>query len=115
MVRLREYVGDVSRSLFAVVPALEEHFGQLHRVGGPTRVYAVDGGEEGAIYMMANGVSALGFGVRDNLVTTIYYWQAFDLDRAPEYSLDLPAGDFYAMAPVIVEMINSQQEGARPL
>lgn len=108
---LKEYVGDMSRSLSAVVDSLESTFGRMFRVGGPDRVYDVDG-EYGAIYTVGTNGSAMGLAWKQNqIVDTLYWWDTFDFGN-PDYAIDLPQGiDIERIIPAIQHAIKTKHLG----
>lgn|ERR1019366_1932628 len=108
---LKEYIGDLSRSLPAVVDSLKSAFGPMYRVGGDGRVYTV-GNQFAAIYVV-NQESAIGLAWRkDQMVETIYWWDEFDFED-PDYELDLPQGvDVERIVPLIKQSIVTKTMGA---
>lgn len=110
---LREFVENNARSIDFVKAQLESVFGTLYRVGGEDRIYKIDGTTQtAAIYMMGDGVTALGLAWTASRIQTIYFWDSFNPDTCPDYAVDLPNdGDITDMLPTIAHMINTKTLG----
>ena len=108
---LYEYVGDMSRSLPAMVDSLESAFGPMYRIGGDGRVYTI-GGQFAAIYVV-NKESAIGLAwTKNQMVESIYWWDEFDFSKEPNYELDIPQGiDIERIVPQIKHSIQSKAMG----
>lgn len=109
---LMEYVGDMSRSLPAMVTSLEQIFGKMYQVGGKNRIYEISDGKSGTIYTFGKGGSAIGLGWKNNkMVDTIYWWDRFDFGMS-DYELSLPEGiDVEKILPQIKNSIQQKQLG----
>lgn len=107
---LREYVGDLTRSLPAVVDSMKSIFGPMYRVGGDDRVYAI-GNQFAAIYVV-HETSAIGLAwKKDQMVDSIYWWDEFNFED-PDYELDLPQGvDVESILPQIQQSIQMKHVG----
>jgi hypothetical protein len=108
---LKEYVGDLSRSLPAVVDSMKSIFGPMYRVGGDDRVYSI-GNQFAAIYVVSE-TSAIGLAwKKDQMIESIYWWDEFNFED-PDYELDLPQGvDVENILPQIHQSIQMKHVGA---
>ncbi len=115
MSRLREYLGDMDKSLVAVTEMLKEHFGEMDRVGGERRIYEVEGeGKHGVIFVIRNTLAGIGLCWRQpDRIETIHYWNpTFNPLASPDYALDLPPeGDVSRMMPAIIQALEHQRMG----
>jgi hypothetical protein len=115
MKRLREYTGDLDRSLLSVVDDLSSYFGKMERVGG-NRVYDISNEKKKGVIFLLHNLSAIGLGWNNpnQIVSTIYYWNApFDPDSFPNYAIDLPndVNNIHNIMPDIVSAIKNQKTG----
>jgi hypothetical protein len=110
IIQLTEFV-STSTSPPIVIPALEAVFGKLQRVGGNERVYQISGEGLGTVYTCGT-VSGIGLCMDGGSVSTIYYWAVLNLDKEPDYAIDIPAdADFSKLSKTIYAMVSAQSEG----
>jgi len=116
---LKEFLNTSVLNVNTVVAHLEHLLGQkLYRVGGPTRVYDIDGGGHGAVFVIGT-TSMMAVGIawpnRSAGVRSIYVWHDFSINKAPPYCIDLPNVDFELIAPTVVSLIHHPQYGKIPV
>lgn len=65
----------------------------LSQMGG-NRVYELDGGLMGVVYLINRTMRAVGLTIdpQAGRLIRVGVWNSFDLDRAPDYEIDIPAG-----------------------
>lgn len=93
--RLIEFQGHSSRQPEAVAGALQSQLGRLVRVGGGKRLYQVgDTDQYAAVYLIDGSTRAFALAWSHALkavgVQTVYVWQKFDINKEPDFALDLP-------------------------
>jgi hypothetical protein len=112
-----ELHGDTTRVLPNVVNSLQKKLGKLERVGGSRRVYMLDGGYKGVIYLLAGTTKAVAFvwpaSASGLFVSAIFVWNSFDVNLSPDYALDLPQeGSLDGMIDSIAEWVMHPTVGA---
>lgn len=103
-------VDQSSLSFSNVVSVLGKRLGTLQRVGGPRRVYTVDGAQAACFVIPRTGVG-IGIAWRSNAVSTIYMWKAFSINKSPDYAIDLPNVSFDILIDPIVKLLRSPRIG----
>ena len=110
---LKEFRALSQPSLEALTMAFAK-LGKLYRIGGPARVYQIEGeNQKGVIFSINDSLMAIGFGwsASPSHIETVYWWNDFSF-QAPDYAVDLPeSGDITVMVPKIIEMIKGRQLG----
>jgi hypothetical protein len=94
--RLLEFYSDPTLAPPAVLNALRSHLGgRITRIGGKNRVYTV-GNQTGVIYVFEGTLKAFGMSWVKSpsgpKVKSFYVWNHLDLNRLPDYELDIPEG-----------------------
>ena len=106
---LKEFMNDGSVSnVDEIVSQLEHYLGEkLHKFGPPSRVYDVDGGSRGVIYVIGDGATAVGLAWpnRSSGVRSLYVWYKFSLFRPADFCFDLPKVDFSLIAATMAKLI----------
>jgi len=114
--RLVEFQGDSSRLPISVANILQRKLGGLQRVGGAKRVYEVGDDHLAIVYVIGNSTKAIGIAWSRSTgaigVDTIYIWEKFDINRSPDYALDIPTtGTFTDMVDEVVAWIQNPKVG----
>ena len=115
---LREFLDTSVLNVNMVVASLEHILGEkLYRVGGPSRIYDVDGGGQGAVYVVGDTMTAVGIAwpSRSVGVRSVYVWHNFSINKAPEYCISLPKVDFDDVSSTVAKLIMNPQYGQIPV
>lgn len=114
--RLSELFDSRGAALTMAVQALEQHIGDLSRVGGADRVYEVSGAghpARGAIFVPKRGLEGIGISwTAQEGIATVFVWKELDLNRAPDYMVHVPKDiSFERVAPTIAAFIEAPRFG----
>lgn len=87
----------------------------LERVGGNSRVYQIAGTDLwGVVYVIGDTTKAIGIGWDKSYknIETIYVWNNFDPDNAPDMAVDIPAdATLQSIMEPLVNFIKNPHEG----
>jgi hypothetical protein len=112
---LKEFMNDGAvNNIDEVVSQLEHYLGEkLHKFGPPSRVYDVDGGARGVIYVIGDGATAVGLSWpnRSAGIRSVYVWYKFSLLRPADFCFELPNIDFSLIAATMAKLIMNPVTG----